>query len=589
MIKYGVVALLQSSVGVAASFCSIAICLSVPSPLPAGERDVAVAERPQAQTAEDEAQDLLFLGPLRPIWLRLRVTIDGQPFREIWRANVRKVFADADIDGDGVVRQTAQPGGTTNQPAGQPATDSVAALASLAAVYLGQDAAQARTGLEAAAAKQGGSLKLADFEEYFRRAAPPFAIAVGLGRTSAGQALFPLLDANGDQQLSAEELNAAEARLRIRDFDDNESLTRLELVDAPNSSLAAMSQATEQIAASPLPMAGPLAMIDAFTLPQSIRDAILAEYDRDGDGKLATSTEAAEIKPTAAQLLRLKAEAGEPVEGAALEKFCAGRPDIELKVELGKVSLTSRRFAGTRARPPRGDADSAARLKQRPDGSWDLTLEDARIFLRRNNRDPSKNADAGPGLRNFDADNNGYLDVAELATAPNLAAAFETIDADHDGKIFAGELESYTDRQNRAASVRLLLEVFDQGQELFDHLDENRDYRLSTRELHNAAEIVRQIDANRDGRLSADEVPQQLVLELSRNTPGAAVTERRSIRGGERVRTATKRGPGWFQKMDRNDDGELSPREFLGPADVFKRLDQDGNGLIDAMEAEVKN
>jgi hypothetical protein len=78
------------------------------------------------------------------------------------------------------------------------------------------------------------------------------------------------------------------------------------------------------------------------------------------------------------------------------------------------------------------------------------------------------------------------------------------------------------------------------------------------------------------------------MLELSRNTPQAAVTERRSIRGSDRVRAATKRGPAWFQKMDRNDDGELSSREFLGPADVFKRLDKDKNGVLDAAEAEEK-
>jgi hypothetical protein len=39
--------------------------------------------------------------------------------------------------------------------------------------------------------------------------------------------------------------------------------------------------------------------------------------------------------------------------------------------------------------------------------------------------------------------------------------------------------------------------------------------------------------------------------------------------------------------MDRNDDGELSPREFLGPAELFKRLDQNQNGVLDAKEAEA--
>ncbi|HEX5444564.1 MAG TPA: hypothetical protein VFW87_12070, partial [Pirellulales bacterium] len=92
-------------------------------------------------------------------------------------------------------------------------------------------------------------------------------------------------------------------------------------------------------------------------------------------------------------------------------------------------------------------------------------------------------------------------------------------------------------------------------------------------------------DANDDHRLSADEIPQHLLLELSRNTAAGAQADRRAINREKRVRTATKRGPGWFQKMDRNDDGEVSPREFLGPAAAFEKLDADGNGVIDAEEA----
>ena len=42
----------------------------------------------------------------------------------------------------------------------------------------------------------------------------------------------------------------------------------------------------------------------------------------------------------------------------------------------------------------------------------------------------------------------------------------------------------------------------------------------------------------------------------------------------------------WFQRMDRNNDGDLTWKEFLGPRHVFDELDADHDGLIDPREAE---
>jgi Ca2+-binding EF-hand superfamily protein len=43
----------------------------------------------------------------------------------------------------------------------------------------------------------------------------------------------------------------------------------------------------------------------------------------------------------------------------------------------------------------------------------------------------------------------------------------------------------------------------------------------------------------------------------------------------------------WFQKMDRNRDGYVSRREFLGTDEEFRKLDLDGDGFISVQEAEA--
>ena len=55
------------------------------------------------------------------------------------------------------------------------------------------------------------------------------------------------------------------------------------------------------------------------------------------------------------------------------------------------------------------------------------------------------------------------------------------------------------------------------------------------------------------------------------------------------VRRAPPRqaGPLWFHKMDRNGDGDVSRKEWLGTEEAFNEIDTDGDGLISAEEARA--
>jgi hypothetical protein len=47
----------------------------------------------------------------------------------------------------------------------------------------------------------------------------------------------------------------------------------------------------------------------------------------------------------------------------------------------------------------------------------------------------------------------------------------------------------------------------------------------------------------------------------------------------------TPTGPIWFQRMDRNNDGDLVWNEFFGSLELFHELDADHDGLLDPQEA----
>jgi hypothetical protein len=128
------------------------------------------------------------------------------------------------------------------------------------------------------------------------------------------------------------------------------------------------------------------------------------------------------------------------------------------------------------------------------------------------------------------------------------------------------------------------------GRGLFQILDTNQDGRLSIRELRNAWSRLAPYDWDGDRCVTRKEVPYQYQVVVNPGGPNYFAAQPGQP-GGRPMGVLppgpapNPRAPIWFRKMDRNGDGDVSPREFLGTREDFRKLDTDGDGLISLEEA----
>jgi Ca2+-binding EF-hand superfamily protein len=201
----------------------------------------------------------------------------------------------------------------------------------------------------------------------------------------------------------------------------------------------------------------------------------------------------------------------------------------------------------------------------------------------------------------IDGDRNQYLDETEFAGilgAMQQSGAngdFATVDQNSDKMVTRDELFSFVERDLMAAASRIEVTVKQDGKTLFSLLDANQDRRLSAREIKSGSSILQKYDLNGDGSFAETELGTEYVLtlglgrsELRRNS-GMMTMQTMAMNSGDAVLPGLEGldGPEWFRRMDRNQDGDVSVREFLGTSTQFAALDTDQDGLMSASEAEA--
>lgn len=554
-----------------------------------------------AGAAERDVQDIVYLGDKGPVLVRLHVRIDGKPLVDVWEDFMGKLFAYLDQNGDGVLSKDE----ALRVPP-------VQVLFNNAPNFVGR-----RPNVPNALDKnRDGKVTRAELAGWYRRiGAAPFQFGMGGNRQNqirlivAGQGeplsadalnekLFTLLDADKDGELSREELTHSPAILHKLDLDDDEIITVQEISgNIPSSveTVAIRSLAFVQEA----PNHGPFLLVNSGEPSKDLAQRLLNRYGRKGRKTPAKKLTRPDLGLDAASFKQLDMDEDGKLDREELARFAQRDPDLELRVRLGAKAdkETAMEMVSSKERP----APLAQAIRPGDDGTLVLELGTVRIELGRG--DTSSEPRLAARLRQqyrvqfnrADTDNNGYLDNNEAMRSPFYRNAFHVLDRDGDGKLFEKEVVAYLDRikelQESARRSCASLAVKDQGRGLFDLVDADNDGRLSVRELRQMVKLADRLDRDGDGKFSRGDIPHKYRVDVRHGpalgnpfTPRVVVL--RNMGMNNQPGLPKRAGPRWFQKMDRNHDGDVSRREFLGTEEAFRKIDRDGDGLLSVEEAK---
>jgi Ca2+-binding EF-hand superfamily protein len=555
----------------------------------------------------NDVQDFVFLGEARPVFIRLHVSVDGRPVQAGWDEFMKYLFTYLDVNGDGVLsKEEAERAPTVEQLINGIPNSGFGAFG-------GGGGGPARPTMAELDSNNDGKVTLAELGAYYRSRgfAPfqlqteakqpnPFGQFFGGSREptveAVSEAIFALLDTNKDGKLTKEELAAAPVVLLRLDQNDDEMIVPQELAKpAPlGGGMGGMMGGFKGPAATE--GYSRLMLVETTgTASKRLVRQIQARYGPPSDNPLTKKISRKDLGLDEAIFAKLDSNGDGVLDASELAGFLDRPADLEIMLRLGTRQPGEARVDQSGKAGP-----LAGKVKWLP-GLALLDLGPTRIELRGSD---AERPDRLGGLlrqqyvaqfKQADKDGNGYLDEKEAKASNLFRDLFQAMDRKSNGKIYEKDLIAYLDQlvelktRGRAGCVTLVLS--DQSRGLFDLLDVDRDGRLSVREMRGAVKLLDQLGAAARGFLTLADMPKSYLLTLRRGGSlrgsldfNAALEE---IYGGyEAVEVDyPTAGPLWFQKMDKNRDGDVSRKEFLGTDEQFRQIDTDGDGLISLEEA----
>ena len=544
---------------------------------------VFVTVRPAAaDTPGDDTQDLLYIADDGVAVLRLVLRVDGTSCEGAWNDAVDAVLDQLDTDGDQALSTTEVqrfPSGAVLVRSGVLPENRSASTA-----VLDQD--------------RNGSVTRSELAGYFLEVGlTPFHVTqVDSQSTQQRPArvprdraairppveLFARLDADQNGQLSTEEFADAYSHLRKADLDDDETISVDELRPLQNPFVRRRAQ-IEQLNE---PAAPRLLAISSDGSPHQLVIQLLDQHDGRGTAGQATPRDTAlsrEELPLPAKVFSdADADENGRLDYTELSRFFKDTvPSVELIVRTGArqgdepiVEVVSPGEGPAASVQSSADVESAIVVGS---SQIEFRVDPPSVSL----SDRTSNYQAL--FRQIDRDNNAYLDPLEIERSRELRDSFSHIDADGNGQVVLDELVAFYRLLEAIGRIRTRLNVGAARRSLFERVDSNRDGRISPREFRQASASAVHWDVDGNGQVGESELPAHFLIGLGRSPvsgPG------RHGAPGARSTNAIL-GPSWFWKMDRNGDGDVSRREFLGGGEAFDLLDADHDGLLDANEASA--